>query len=110
MFLIQFFIEAICLMYCTSIISGLEYDFIVVGVGSGGSIMTARLSEPDNNWTVLALDRGSPRDPNAAFNVLSGVHDPNYFSIPQDYLLGRVVQHLRYNGLGGTAMINGMVA
>jgi choline dehydrogenase len=113
MFLIQFFIEAICLMCCTSIISGLEYDFIVVGVGSGGSIMAARLSEPDHNWTVLALDRGSVPDPAQQDQVgsePSSIHDPNLFSVPQDYLLGRVVRNPRYYGIGGTAMINGKIA
>lgn len=92
---------------------GQEYDFIVVGVGSAGSMMAARLSEPDYNWSVLALDRGSARlsaQPDSAFNDLSGVYDPNYFSIEQDYLQGRLVRNPRYYGLGGTAMINGMTA
>ncbi|CAF3203369.1 unnamed protein product [Rotaria sp. Silwood2] len=82
-------------------------------MGSGGSIMAARLSEPDNNWSVLALDRGSASDSTSQYEVdgdLSGVYDPNYFSIPQDYLLGRLVRNPRYYGIGGTAMINGMTA
>ncbi len=100
-------------MYCTSIIRGLEYDFIVVGVGSGGSIMAGRLSEPDHNWTVLALDHGSPIDPAKQYqrtNQLNDVHDPNLISEPQDYLLGRVLRNPRFYGIGGTAMINGMIA
>jgi choline dehydrogenase len=113
MHIIHLLMGATYLMFCASIMNGLEYDFIVVGVGSGGSIMAARLSEPDNNWSVLALDRGSPRNPNeedAAHNQLSGVHDPNYFSVPQNYLHGRLVRNIGYYGLGGTAMINGMTA
>jgi choline dehydrogenase len=85
----------------------------VVGTGSGGSIMAARLSEPDNNWSVLALDRGGAPDSIEQEEVdgdLSGVYDPNYFSIPQDYLLGRLVRNPRYYGVGGTAMINGMTS
>jgi choline dehydrogenase-like flavoprotein len=101
-------------MCCTSITNDLEYDFIVVGVGSGGSIMAARLSESDNNWSVLALDRGATDDPKhydeETDGDLSGVHDPNYFSVPQDYLLGRLVRNPRYYGIGGTAIINGMTA
>ncbi|CAF3274375.1 unnamed protein product [Rotaria sp. Silwood2] len=75
--------------------------------------MAAELSEPDKNWSVLALDRGSPR--NSAQNDtwdedLSSVHDPNYFSAAQDYLLGRLVRNPRYYSTGETVMINGMIA
>jgi choline dehydrogenase len=113
MYIIQLFIVAIYCICCLSTGSNLEYDFIIVGVGSGGSIMAARLSEPDNNWSVLALDRGSAGDltqQDQMDNDLSGVHDPNYFSIAQKYLLGRLVRNPRYYGIGGTAIINGMTA
>ena len=113
MYTIRLLIGAMCIMCCTSIKNGLEYDFIIVGTGSAGSIMAARLSEPDNNWSVLALDRGSAPDSTPQEETdgdLSGVYDPNYFSIAQDYLLGRLVRNPRYYGIGGTAMINGMTA
>lgn len=47
--------------------------------------MAARLSEPDNNWSVLALERGAPTSTQQMEieSDLSGVHDPNYFSVPQ---------------------------
>jgi choline dehydrogenase len=38
------------------------------------------------------------------------IHIPNYFSVAQDYLLGRLVQNPRYCGIGDTAIINGMTA
>jgi choline dehydrogenase len=92
-----------------------HFDYIVVGAGSTGCVVAARLSE-DPNTRVLVLEAG--RDANHLYltmplGFLKGMMDPrfnwNYMS-EVDPNLGRPMPLPRGRVLGGSGSINGMFA
>lgn len=63
------------------------YDYIVVGSGTAGSIVAARLTE-DPNRSVLLLEAGGPASvitdmPIESWNIEAGEFDWGYFTTPQ---------------------------
>lgn len=95
--------------------AGDTYDFVVVGAGSSGSVVAARLSE-DPTQRVLLLEVG--RAPDTYWHRLPLgparlVHDARtswpFFSGPEQDLRQRRVTAVRGKALGGSSAINGML-
>jgi choline dehydrogenase len=93
------------------------YDFIIIGGGSAGSVLTNRLSEdPSNN--VLVLEAGRPdykwdfriHMPAALTYLLTGTnYNWGYTSDPEPFMYDRRIAQPRGKVLGGSSAINGMI-
>ena len=90
------------------------YDYVIVGAGSAGCVLAARLSE-DPDCSVLLIEAGPP-DTNDNIHVplgylkLAGTEvDWHYWSAPEPNCGGRRLPLPRGRVLGGSSSVNAMV-
>src|ERR1700739_4241277 len=95
----------------------MQFDYIIVGGGSAGSALAARLSDdPTTRGLVLEAGRADfgrdpflPLPPAPRCPIGSPFYDWRYESEPEPYLNGRRIYHARGKVLGGSSSINGMI-
>ena len=91
-----------------------EFDFIVIGAGSAGSVLASRLSE-DGSFNVLLIEGGGSDD-NIWIHVPLGVgklltnkkYAWPFQTQPQEFMKGQSIYWPRGKTLGGSSSLNGM--
>lgn len=95
--------------------AGDTFDYIVVGAGSAGCVVAARLSE--NPATRVCLVEAGPRDSHPFIHIPATVGAAiatrainwGFFTVPQRELANRRIPIPRGHVIGGSGSINGMV-
>src|ERR1700757_439222 len=90
-----------------------RFDFVIVGAGTAGSVLAARLTEQPE-VRVLLLEAG-PADgpermsvPGAWPTLIGSEVDWRYSTVPQPGLGGAAIPYPRGRALGGSSAINAM--
>ncbi len=92
-----------------------DYDYVIVGAGSAGSVVANRLTTADPSVEVLLLEAGGPDTrpeifiPAALPSLFGTEVDWAYMTDPEPGLDGRQIYHPRGKVLGGSSAINGMI-
>lgn len=91
----------------------LFWDYIVVGRGLSGTVVSNRLLEQDSSLNILLIEAGVNADHQTDIvwanttNGPGGQYDWAYDSVPQVNLDDRVILSSAGKGLGGSTLMNG---
>lgn len=91
-----------------------EYDYLVVGGGSAGCVLAARLSE-DPDVSVLLVEAGGP-DRHLLFHwpagfarMTKGIASWGWSTVPQRHMQDRVLWYTQAKVIGGGSSINAQI-
>ena len=96
----------------------MQYDYIIVGGGSGGAALAGRLASRCPDATIALVEAGPHTARNLLVNMPLGVaalvalrskHNYGYETEPQPGLAGRCGYQPRGRGFGGSSAINAMI-
>ncbi|WP_049104131.1 GMC family oxidoreductase, partial [Burkholderia cenocepacia] len=96
----------------------MQYDYIIVGGGSGGSSLAGRLADACPDATIALIEAGSHTERNLLVNMPVGIAalvpfklgtNYGYETVPQPGLGGRRGYQPRGRGMGGSSAINAMI-
>ncbi|WP_133649578.1 GMC family oxidoreductase [Paraburkholderia flava] len=96
----------------------MQYDYIIVGAGSGGCSLASRLADRCPDATIALIEAGPHTDRNLFVNMPTGVAavvpyklktNYGFETEPQPGLAGRRGYQPRGRGFGGSSAINAMI-